>query len=208
MPDVLALEVFDENEAKAAQLDHSRHLDVHRWSDHPEVNAFIDAVYAAHFDGRKVNVTKRHLKVLLLDLYLSWFEDSERYISIDRNPNAYKAGSRYNELHISRKTIDVVDVLVKAGMLDQAKGFLDRNTGIGRRTRIRPARPLVELFNEAAFSPFDIASSEDRLLVELRQEDPDSRTQTKIEYEPVEAIDKMSAILISRSAQRKSLLII
>ena len=57
--------------------EHSRPLDVHRWSDHPEVNAFVDRIYKEHIhqSGTNTQIKKKHLKVVLLDLYVAWSDD-------------------------------------------------------------------------------------------------------------------------------------
>ena len=51
---------------------HSRPLDVHRWSEHPEVNIFVDTIYNNDFRQGNENqrIKKKHLKLVLLDLYL------------------------------------------------------------------------------------------------------------------------------------------
>jgi hypothetical protein len=59
----------------AIELGYSRPLDVHTWSEHPEVNTFVDRIYEACFRGGKPNIKKKHLKVVLLDLYLAWCQD-------------------------------------------------------------------------------------------------------------------------------------
>lgn len=48
----------DELEAQAIRekreaLENFKFLDVHTWSDHPEVNQFVDFIYAEHFKARK-----------------------------------------------------------------------------------------------------------------------------------------------------------
>ena len=99
---------------------HTNPLDVHRWSDHPEVNKLVDKLWIAVVEpalgGRSNNTglsgPKKQLKVLLLDLYVAWLEDPTLCIGISRNNNSYSANSRYNALHISRKIVDIVDCLV------------------------------------------------------------------------------------------------
>ena len=52
---------------------HSRILDVHRWSDHPEANKFVDEIYASFLNNNlqeNIPIKKKHLKVVLLDLYV------------------------------------------------------------------------------------------------------------------------------------------
>ena len=49
---------------------HSRPLDVHRWSEYTEVNKFVDDIYKTYFK-QKTNIRKKHLKVIILDLYVA-----------------------------------------------------------------------------------------------------------------------------------------
>ena len=49
----------------------SRPFDVHKWSDHPEVNNFVNSIYDKHFKLQKSEILKKHLKVVLLDLYIA-----------------------------------------------------------------------------------------------------------------------------------------
>lgn len=97
-------------------LNNSRPLDIHRWSDYPEVNSLVDKVYSSlpHLFGNN-RIRKQHLKVLLLDLYVAWSTDADLKLAIRRDNNAYKAKSRYNELHISKVMPEVVDLLEGVG---------------------------------------------------------------------------------------------
>lgn len=196
----MEFDIFDVDEAKALALDNSRLFDVHTWSDHPEVDAFVDPIYENYFIGRKKEVRKRHVKVLLLDLYVAWNEDPERYIAISRNSNDYKAKTRYNALHISRLTIDVIDALLEASLIEQDIGFYNRDSGFGRLTRIRPTDELIKMFEEAKFGPLDISYPLNRETVVLRDRDPDDRRSRDIEYEDTEETRRMSAMLAQYNA--------
>jgi len=121
-------------------------------------------------EGRKGEIKKKHLKVVLLDLYVAWSQDPELKIAFSRNVNDYEAGSRYNALHISKLTIDVVDRLIEIGLVDHAKGFKDRGTGIGRQSRMWPTEELVLLFKTARFGPLDIGDHTDREAIVRRDE--------------------------------------
>ena len=92
-------------------LINARPLDVHTWSDYPEVNLFIDDIYGSlsSVEGNE-RINKKLLKVLLLDLYVAWCADPELKLMFSRDNNAYKAKSRYNEIHISKKIRDIVDL--------------------------------------------------------------------------------------------------
>ena len=131
-------------------LNYSRPLDVHRWSEYPEVNTFVDKIYSSlpQLTGNK-KIRKQHLKVLLLDLYLAWSVDPDLKLAISRDNNGYKAKSRYNELHISKVTPQVVDLLGEAGLVYQADGFFDHDTKIGRLSRVWAAEQLAKEFSAA-----------------------------------------------------------
>ncbi|MDA7767154.1 hypothetical protein N8977_06095, partial [Alphaproteobacteria bacterium] len=64
---------------------HSRPLDVHRWSDHPEVNSFVNEVFD-QFLKKKIkentSIKKKHLKLVLLDLYVAWLNDPDLNIAV------------------------------------------------------------------------------------------------------------------------------
>ena len=55
--------------------------------------------------GRK-DIQKKHVKVIILDLWATWLTDKNMYISYHRGNHNYKGKSRYNELHISFKAYD------------------------------------------------------------------------------------------------------
>ena len=102
------------------QFKEARPLDVHVWSDYPEVNGFVSEVFddLVSLEGNEA-IGKKNLKVILLDLYVAWCADPELKIMFSRDNNAYAAKSRYNELHISRKAIGIVDALEDAGYINQ-----------------------------------------------------------------------------------------
>ena len=102
--------------------EHSRPLDVHRWSEHPEVNAFVDDIFNTYFK-LKTNIRKKYLKVVLLDLYIAWRDDPTLTIGVAMSPKAYKAGkSRNNSLHIKRTIIDIVNELKELELINFIKG--------------------------------------------------------------------------------------
>lgn len=120
-------------ESNIRQIDphHSRPIDVHRWSDHPEVGSLIDNLWAAHFQHFAAKSTRgpkpktRHkdqLKVLLLDLYVAWIEDPELSIGVHLNSSEWRTNSRYNALHLSKIIVEYVHHLAELGLIDISKG--------------------------------------------------------------------------------------
>ena len=159
---------------------HSRILDVHRWSEHQEANLFVDEVYDTFLNRQKpenTRIKKKHLKVILLDLYVAWLNDPDLNIAVHMSPAAYSNGtvfssgkSRYNELNIKVSTIDIVHRLDEAGLIGRKDGWQDSG-GKGFLTRIWPTPKLTKLFEDAAFGFFDIGYAENRETIILRDED-------------------------------------
>jgi hypothetical protein len=98
---------------------HSRPIDVHRWSDHPEVNALVLSLWEQHFqkeiEGQKrgPKPKTRHrdqFKVLLLDLYVAWQQDPELSIGVHLNNSEWKTNSRYNALHLSKVIVVYIHI--------------------------------------------------------------------------------------------------
>ena len=145
---------------------HSKPLDVHRWSDHPEINKLVDELWVTFVgpalvsgsNNRGKSDPKKQLKVLLLDLYVAWLEDPTLCVGIQYDNNAYRVGSRYNALHISRKLRDVSKLLIEAGYLDYARWSHPRQIqgSPARTSRVRPSRSLQDQFNQLTISDYDI----------------------------------------------------
>jgi len=153
----------------------ARPLDVHGWSEYPEVNDLVGHVFT---DLQSTNgnsqISKKLVKVILLDLYVAWCADPVLMLMFSRDNNAYKARSRYNELHISKKIIGIVDALIANGVIGQQLGFNDRESGIGFQFRLWASDQLVNLFEKARFNQFYISHHEDWDPVVLRNESKDA----------------------------------
>ena len=70
-------------------LMNARPLDVHRWSEYPEVNDFVNEIYSTlkSIKGHQ-RTGKKLVKVLLLDLYVAWSGDPSTKIMFSRDNNA------------------------------------------------------------------------------------------------------------------------
>ncbi len=151
-------------------LNISRPLDVHRWSEYPEVNQFVQQVHVACLGSLPNKVSAKHFKVVLLDLYVAWLQNPDLKIAIHRGSNAYTRLHRYNSLHITKKTIDVVDVLLAGGYIGQAKGFYDAETNVGRVSRIWATEKLLTLFKKAQLEPHMVQRAENEEVIILKDE--------------------------------------
>jgi hypothetical protein len=154
---------------------HSRPLDVHKWSEYKEVNDFIKSLwrddFAALLDpsagkgNRSKQTPKNQFKVLILDLYVAWKTDPALCIGVGMSKSHYKVNSRYNALHISSIMIDIVHTLHNKGYIGLWKG----NEVSGMTTRIWPEEKLIKLFKEARWSLFDIYAAKEQEVIVLNE---------------------------------------
>lgn len=161
---------------KAERLNNSALFDVHRWSDHPEVNHVVNHVFellkkTPAFRGKEKSL-KKHLKVVLLDLYVKWQIDPSMYVAISRDRDRYKPGSRYNALHIGMMAVRVVDALQALDLIEQVKGVhgrtADHNSYV---TRIRAKEGLVQLFKSHQMTPDVVAPYKKTECIVMRDQD-------------------------------------
>ena len=145
---------------------HARPLDVHRWSDHPEATKLREAVWIDYFSdafppiegkGNKAKSDpKKQFKTLLLDLYVAWLDDPELSIGVGMTNSAYKKNSRYNELFISAKMIEIVNRAYETGLIDKETG----SEWSGMTTRIRASAKLVRIFNNTNLTLLDLVEEQ------------------------------------------------
>ena len=113
----------------------SKPLDVHHLSEHKEVKKVINQILAEMKDsgalGRSPVVKiRKHLKVVVLDLYLTYSSDPLAYVAYSRRATSYSK-TRLSQLYLNyRPMMRVVDGLVDLGYIENHKGFLDRSRGL------------------------------------------------------------------------------
>ena len=144
-------EEFQKKRRKARKLDNYANFDVHRWSSYPEVKVATDQLYVHLKTNNKfkgnTKIQKKHLRVLLLDLFANWLTDPKCYSAIYRGKEYYKQGI-YNALHISYQTVPLMDVLYEEGYIKLYKGTHfpedeDPYETKARKTRIKATHKLI-----------------------------------------------------------------
>ena len=173
---------------------HSRPLDVHRWSDHPEATRLRETVWNNYFkeafpEGGKGNKAKsepkKQFKVLLLDLYVAWLDDPELSIGLGMTKSAYKENKRYNALFISAKMIDVVNQAYEVGLIDKETG----SEMSGMTTRIRASDKLATIFRETELTLFDLTEEQpNKEVIILSNYDyiNDKKKRIQVDYEDID----------------------
>ena len=105
---------------------HSRLINLHRWSDKTEIDEFVTHIYETYLEQPKDNVRiqTKHLKVILLDLFIAWSDDLELCLSVHMTEAAYSNGqvfwkgkSIYNEQNIKGSIIKLIHRLRDAGLV-------------------------------------------------------------------------------------------
>ncbi len=173
---------------------HSRPIDVHRWSDHPEVVQFVDRVWEDGSLPKEVGpgpkpkmAFRKQLRVLILDLYVAWLEDPELCIGVSMSVNTWNTNSRYNALHLSKKLIPIINALHKADLIDLAKGSYTAPGSKGNRnTRIRASETMQGWFAQAKFEREDIGRAEGEEVIILKDD-----KSNQIEYDDTSETEQM-----------------
>jgi hypothetical protein len=156
----------------------SRPFDVHRWSEHPQLRGLTDDIFqelvSAIPQRADYNDHRKHLRVLLLDLYHRYLEDPDGWIGLSLNRNNYSGPRRYNKLFLSfRPTARLIGLLRERAFIDFKPGFNDRIRGIGYQSRFRAAERLRNIFapveRDVGAAPFnehiEEANSEELLIL-------------------------------------------
>tara|TARA_B100000686_G_scaffold292341_1_gene320959 strand:+ start:1315 stop:2697 length:1383 start_codon:yes stop_codon:yes gene_type:complete len=154
-------------------LDHSRLLDVHRVSEHPAVQEVIQVLYGELKKSGYLGKSSRkkilkHLKAVILDLYLRYKSDPVSYVAYPRSPNEYLKETRLGQLYFGyRPMMRVIDGLETLGYLETHKGFQNRSTGQSRLSRMRATASLFDLITDHSVTP-DMIELEDQPVLVLR----------------------------------------
>lgn len=157
------------------KLDHSRPFDRWRISDHKNVKQ-VEAIVLEKIKTKGITFAdkpkfRKHLRMLLLDLMVSYLFDPKQYIAISRDKNKYIEGTRYNALYMSyRYTIAALESLVKFKFIEQHKGFNDAVSGKSRVTRIKAKPNLIELFKDHKLKKYMVKRIPDTKLIYLKDE--------------------------------------
>lgn len=128
-------------------------FDVHRWSDYPEVKNVTDCIFheiktLRQLKGERIrgaDKVKRHLRVVLINLWVASKLSSNPYLGISKNKSDYQKNSRYDQIYLTYDyLIGVINDLRDLEYLEEKIGFRDAVSGIGYRTRICATEKLIE----------------------------------------------------------------
>jgi hypothetical protein len=187
----------------------SRPFDVHRWSEYPEVDFFIDQLWLLYgssttesvktLRGRPVRAPKRYqLKGLLLDIYVCWCEDPSQYIGIHANNSKWSRG-RYRALHLSKSILTLLKWLVDEGYVEKIQYWHSTKDPRNNRTsRYRASAKLQALFNVASFGIDDLYAHPNKECIVLKDKASDEDTEDDGKAFPVDYEDIAETVEMRR----------
>ena len=155
----------------------------------------VEEIFNEYFDpsSSNINIVKKHLKVVLLDLYVAWNKDPMLEIGVHMSPNDYSDGtvfskgkSRYNQLHIKRTIINVIHTLRDKGLI----GFYKGTEANQKVSRIWTSPSLEGYFKKMKVEVFDILQQQQEVII-LRDKD-----KVDIEYEDTDQTNEMRLVLL------------
>lgn len=164
-------------------------FDVYKWSDYPEIKQIVDDVFDEVVRLRRsrrfgVRITgkkqiKKHLRILLINLYVSFIGFNPWIGVAKRKPDYKKVESRYRKIFLTFDyLIPLVNDLVSLGYVKEARGFYDAAQGRGMRTRIRARAKLIQLIEDAKYGLVERIAFDG--LSKVVVENPDAERETII----------------------------
>ena len=205
---------------KAEALDNSSLFDVHVWAsdEAKEVNNAVHIIYQqlvtdGDFKGQ-FKVRRRHVKTLLLDLYIKWLTDPKKYVSIYLRHEYYeKLVSRYNKLHISSTTTIIVHALRNSGYIEFEKGHYwdplrnlqEAKSKKSHVTRIRATRKLIDLIKRVKIKPEMVERVPNIETIILRKYDLEKSRSIDCKYNDIsERIEWRKSLVAYNNLLRKT----
>ncbi len=184
---------------------YSKLLDVHRFSEHPNVTHLTKQVWATCYGEPESSSLKKggvrpkassltQLRAILLDLFVAWDTDPELSIGVAMSNTAWSTGSRYNKIGMSRLAPKIIHRLHEVGYISLAAGsYTVPGANSNRTTRIRAAEPLRQMFREAKFGPQHILTHPGKECILMRSSE---KSERNIEYKDTPATEKMRTDLM------------
>ena len=188
---------------KSAKLKHSKPLKDSLWSEFEEVDILVSKVLKEIRSALKLerfNKTKykRNLKVLLLNLFVTYSVSPKMYLAVARGFGDYSS-SRYNSNNIGYKVlIRLVDSLSKLGYIEYHRGHFDTFTASGHRSRIKTKTKLIKHFESSMISTAMITMDNNEETIILRKaKDKSSKSKKKelADYIDTDETNKMRSNL-------------
>lgn len=185
----------------------SRPIDVHRWSDYPELSQCL-AELVAEIEGtegrhraRREKSAKRFndaVRCIVLDLYVAWLADPASVVGVSLGKDRFGPGKRYDALFLTYDSFTAAfNGLVGLGYVQIVlTGFRDDRTGKGRVTRVRATERLIKLLSGPA------RLSLPKIGYRPTPEAPNPIVLRDAEKQPIEYADTKHAVMMRSDLER------
>lgn len=152
-------------------------FDVYKWSQYPEVNLAVNAIFneivelrkSKHIRIRGVDQVKKHLKVTVIDLWAGYQLGMNPYRGVSKNKSDYQKADRYRKIFLTYDyLIHIIDDLTELGYLEQVLGSQKERL----RTRIKATQKLIDKILNPEYKVNELVSAQGHLAIV--QVNPDS----------------------------------
>jgi|GEM_PF-6377405 hypothetical protein len=131
----------------------------------------------------------KHLKVVVLDLYVLSTTPWVEFVSYSRKASSYSSGRRLGQLYLRyRAMVRAVDGLVGLGYVRSFKGFYDRKRKTGYQSRMQATDKLLRLIDKNHVT-LTMIEREDGPLIILRD-----KNKKNIGFEETVGIGRINAV--------------
>ncbi len=184
------------------EYENFRMFSIHTWTDSLQLLNARERLYNELFTRQEI-IWERALLIVIADLYKCHLEDPTKYLGFHRANKSYSQQSRYNKAEVGIKPLKkVVDALVSHGYISLKNGFRDRETNIGKVSRIRALPKLIDIIERSTpdSSPVPIPPhkikhlpSEELIILKKRV---GKRKKCLVEYEDTDKTNAMREVLV------------
>lgn len=173
------------------EFDNAVPLNIEIWSDWPEVDAAIDAIFdefVTHkWIQREHDRMKTCLKVILLHLYTCHLSDPTRYVRYSRSHRSWLR--QYNCLELSADQVSkTVDRLKMLKHVDDTHGEWTPDDKNRRQSRMRATATLIERIKEFQVSPLMVSLHPEAETIILKD-----KNKKRIEHQSTDETRRMGA---------------
>ncbi len=197
------------NESRREALNNFRTIDLQLWSQAPEAVDYAHDL-ASRLWGKSLKIRHKHLLMVLMNLFDHWQKDPTMYLGYSRRNSHYpKVPAKYNPARITKLTVDVMDALEKAGLIEHHLGRYSVKYRMGYLSKCRACPGLVEDMRRAGIEPSMVTLHPQTELLRLRKANShkhvgEGRTRKVkgkfIDYQDTPQTKAMRALLSSYNA--------
>ncbi len=164
---------------KASKLKHSKPFKDSLWSEFEEIDNLVSKLLEeiqSELHLKRFNKTKykSNLKVLLLNLFVTYSVSPKMYLAVSRTSGEY-SNKRYNTRNIGyRVFIKIFNVITKLKYIEYHPGHYDPITASGNRSRVRANTKLIKCFKSYSISTAMITNDKDEETIILKKSKDES----------------------------------